>query len=267
MFERYTERARRVLFFARYEASELGNLSIETEHLLLGLIREGKGLTNTIFARANVSLPELRQEIVERTRFQEKVASSVEIPFSEETKRVLRHTADEANRLHHDYIGTEHLLLGLLHEERSVAGSVLIATGLRLDAVRETLVEILKQNQAFAGSAPDDHFSPAMYVLTAPQGPGPSLRGPVDFVGERTIRWRVARNGSITHISATGCTIGMLCQLLEETLGSPFADSTNLSGRYDFEVHSQGIDSADFLQALRAQLGLVATIRPQGTSG
>jgi Clp amino terminal domain, pathogenicity island component/Protein of unknown function (DUF3738) len=267
MFERYTERARRVLFFARYEASELGNLSIETEHLLLGLIREGKGLTNTIFARANISLDELRQEIVGRARFQEKVATSVEIPFSAEAKQVIQHTADEANRLHHDYIGTEHLLLGLLHEERSVAGSVLIGKGLHLDAVRDTLVEILNQNQAFAGSAPDDHLSPAMYVVTAPHGPGPSLRGPVDFAGERTIRWRVARNGSITHISASGCTIGMLCRVLEETLGTPFADSTNLSGRYDFEVHSQGIDSADFLQALREQLGLVATIRPQATWG
>ena len=59
----------------------------------------------------------------------------------------------------------------------------------------------------------------------------------------------------------------MLCRVLEETLGSPFADATNLSGRYDFEVHSQGIDSTDFLQALRDRLGLVATIRPQATWG
>src|SRR2546427_8022587 len=167
MFERYTERARRVLFFARYEASELGNTSIETQHLLLGLLREGKGLTSRIFARANISLEELRQEIVGRTTFQEKVATSVEIPFSAETKRVLEYTKDEANRLRHDYIGTEHLLLGLLHEEQSMAGSVLIGKGLRLDAVRDTLVEILNQNQAFAGSAPDDHLSPAMYVVTA----------------------------------------------------------------------------------------------------
>ena len=180
---------------------------------------------------------------------------------------MLECTADEANRLHHDYIGTEHLLLGLLHEEQSVAGSVLIAKGLRLDAVRDTLVEILKQNKAFTGSAPDDHVSPIMYVVTAPHGPGPSLRGSVDFVGERTIRWHVARNGSITQISASGCTIAMLCHVLEETLGSPFADSTNLSGRYDFEVRSQGIDSTDFLQALREQLGLVATVRPQATWG
>jgi len=82
MFERYTERARRVLFFARYEASQLGSISIETEHLLLGLIREGKGLTSRIFARSHLSLENIRKEIEGRTVFREKVSTSVEIPFS-----------------------------------------------------------------------------------------------------------------------------------------------------------------------------------------
>ena len=72
MFERYTERARRVLFFARYEASQLGSISIETEHLLLGLIREGKGLTSRIFARSHLSLENIRKEIEGRTVFREK---------------------------------------------------------------------------------------------------------------------------------------------------------------------------------------------------
>ena len=93
MFERYTERARRVLFFARYEASQLGSISIETEHLLLGLIREGKGLTSRIFARSHLSLENIRKEIEGRTVFREKVSTSVEIPFSAETKRVLQFAA------------------------------------------------------------------------------------------------------------------------------------------------------------------------------
>src|SRR5213594_3994288 len=76
MFERYTERARRVLFFARYEASQLGSISIETEHLLLGLIREGKGLTSRIFARSRLSLENIRKEIEGRTVFREKVSTS-----------------------------------------------------------------------------------------------------------------------------------------------------------------------------------------------
>ncbi len=145
MFERYTERARRVLFFARYEASQLGSVSIETEHLLLGLIREGKGLTSRIFARSHLSLENIRKEIEGRTVFREKVSTSVEIPFSAETKRVLSCAAEEADRLLHNYIGTEHLLLGILREERSVAASILMEKGMRLHTVREDIVQLLNE--------------------------------------------------------------------------------------------------------------------------
>ena len=145
MFERYTERARRVLFFARYEASQLGSVSIETEHLLLGLIREGKGLTSRIFARSHLSLESIRKEIEGRTVFREKVSTSVEIPFSAETKRVLQFAAEEADRLLHNYIGTEHLLLGILREERSVAAAILMEKGMKLNGVREDIVALLNE--------------------------------------------------------------------------------------------------------------------------
>jgi ATP-dependent Clp protease ATP-binding subunit ClpC len=145
MFERYTERARRVLFFARYEASQLGSVSIETEHLLLGLIREGKGLTSRIFARSHLSLETIRKEIEGRTVFREKVSTSVEIPFSAETKRALQYAAEEADRLLHNYIGTEHLLLGILREERSVAATILMEKGMRLNSVRDDIVQLLNE--------------------------------------------------------------------------------------------------------------------------
>ena len=145
MFERYTERARRVLFFARYEASQLGSISIETEHLLLGLIREGKGLTSRIFARSNLSLEHIRKQIESRTVFREKVSTSVEIPFSGESKRLLQFAAEEADRLLHNYIGTEHLLLGILREERSVAAKILMEKGMRLNSVREHIVALLNE--------------------------------------------------------------------------------------------------------------------------
>jgi ATP-dependent Clp protease ATP-binding subunit ClpC len=145
MFERYTERARRVLFFARYEATQLGSTSIETEHLLLGLIREGKGLTSRIFARSHLSLESIRKEIEGRTVFRDKVSTSVDIPFSPETKRVLQFSADEADRLQHTYIGTEHLLLGLLREEHSVASSILYEKGMRLSSVRDDIVQLLNE--------------------------------------------------------------------------------------------------------------------------
>ena len=145
MFERYTERARRVLFFARYEASQLGSVSIETEHLLLGLIREGKGLTSRVFARSQLSLENVRKEIEGRSVFREKIPTSVEIPFSAETKRVLGFAAEEADRLLHNYIGTEHLLLGILREERSVAASILMEKGMRLATVRDDIVQLLEE--------------------------------------------------------------------------------------------------------------------------
>ena len=145
MIERYTERARRVLFFGRYEASQLGSISIETEHLLLGLIREGKGLTSRIFSRSHLSLENIRKEIEDRTVFREKVSTSVEIPFSTETKRVLQYASEESDRLLHNYIRTEHLLLGILREDRAVAASILSEKGMRLNSVREDIVHLLNE--------------------------------------------------------------------------------------------------------------------------
>jgi ATP-dependent Clp protease ATP-binding subunit ClpC len=150
MFERYTERARRVLFFARYEASQLGSVSIESEHLLLGLIREGKGLTSRIFARSEVMLDSIRKEIEGRTVLREKVSTSVDIPFSSETKRALQYAAEEADRLLHTYIGTEHLLLGILREDRSLAAAILMEKGLRLNSVRDDVVSLLNEKTASA---------------------------------------------------------------------------------------------------------------------
>jgi hypothetical protein len=249
----------RVLFFSRYEASELGSLTINTEHLLLGLLREGKGLTSRIFARANISRANLQKEIEGRTVFQEKVATSVEIPFSADTMRVLQFVAEEADRLSHSYIGTEHLLLGILREERSVAGSILMDKGLRLDEVRDAIVQLLKETPAAAASPPDDQASLVdVYVVTAPSDPGPSLRGPFQ-AGAGTISWRTSPGGIVSDVSASGATIGVLCSVLEASLGSPFVDRTALTGKYDFEVHNGGSTVDALLRALRDQLGLVAT--------
>jgi ATP-dependent Clp protease ATP-binding subunit ClpC len=142
MFERYTESARRVLFFARFEASQLGGVSITPDHLLLGLTREAKGVICEIFALSQVSLKSIRHEIELRSPSGETTAPSVEIPFAEDTKRVLAYTAEEADRLMHRHIGTEHLLLGLLRVNGSPAAETLTAHGLRLDAVRQEIVNL-----------------------------------------------------------------------------------------------------------------------------
>jgi ATP-dependent Clp protease ATP-binding subunit ClpC len=138
MFERYTEKARRVIFFARYEASQFGSPYIETEHLLLGLLREDKALTNR-FLRSHASVESIRKQIEGHTTIREKVSTSVDLPLSNECKRVLAYAAEEAERLSHKHIGTEHLLLGLLREEKCFAAEILHERGLKLLQIREEL--------------------------------------------------------------------------------------------------------------------------------
>jgi ATP-dependent Clp protease ATP-binding subunit ClpA len=141
MFERYTEKARRVVFFARYEASQFGSPYIETEHLLLGLLREDKALANR-FLQSYASVESIRRKIEEHTTVREQVSTSVDLPLSNECKRILAYAAEEAERLGHKYIGTEHLLLGLLREEKCVAAELLSERGLRLSAVREEVARV-----------------------------------------------------------------------------------------------------------------------------
>jgi len=141
MFERYTEKARRVIFFARYEASQFGSPCIETEHLLLGLLREDKQLTNR-FLRSHASIESIRKQIEGRTMMRDKVSTSVDLPLSQECKRVLAYAAEEAERLSHKHIGTEHLLLGLLREDKSFAAEILHERGLRLSTLREELTRL-----------------------------------------------------------------------------------------------------------------------------
>jgi hypothetical protein len=133
MFERYTEGARRSLFFARYECSQLGAIAIEAEHLLFGILRQNTGVISALLARLDCTADALRKEIESTSTFRDKIATSVEIPFSPATKAILQYAADEADRLRHNYIGTEHLVLGLLREENSTAAKLLVAHGLRLD--------------------------------------------------------------------------------------------------------------------------------------
>src|ERR1700719_3510082 len=138
MFERYTEKARRVIFFARYEASQYGSPYIETEHLLLGLLREDKALANR-FLRSHGSIESIRKEIEARITVRERISTSVEVPLSQECKRILNFAAEEAERLGHKHVGTEHLLLGVLREEKSFGAEIWIERALRLSTVREEL--------------------------------------------------------------------------------------------------------------------------------
>ena len=135
MFERYTEKARRVIFFSRYEASQFGSPYIETEHLLLGILREAKEVT----LHFQLSPESIRNQIDGATVIREKVSTSVDLPLSNESKRVLAYAAEEAERLSHKHIGAEHLFLGLLREEKSFAAELLREAGVSLKEARKQL--------------------------------------------------------------------------------------------------------------------------------
>lgn len=140
MFEHYTEQARRVIFFGRYEASQLGSPLIETEHLLIGLLREDKSIIHRFFGpNADAVRASVREQVEKRTTYREKISISCDIPLSTEGKRVLAYANEESARLSHQYIGPEHILLGLLREERSIAFTILYERGLRLSVIREEL--------------------------------------------------------------------------------------------------------------------------------
>jgi ATP-dependent Clp protease ATP-binding subunit ClpC len=137
MFERFTESARRALFFARFEVSELGGAAIEVEHLLLGVLRGDEGPTPRLFAAAGFSYSDARAAIQARQDTRERLSTSIEMPFTEEAKHVLDRARDEAGRLAHPHIGNEHLLLGILHQESSFAAGLLASHGLNLESLRE----------------------------------------------------------------------------------------------------------------------------------
>jgi len=148
MFEKYNEKARRALFFARYEASKLGSKVIESEHILLGILREGEDIIKEIFSRFNVKPEEIRREIEGDRIFVERISSTAELPLSEESKKILAYASHEAESMVHPYVGTEHLLIGILRVDGSVAGRLLTARGFNLYGVREETISLIKEREA-----------------------------------------------------------------------------------------------------------------------
>jgi ATP-dependent Clp protease ATP-binding subunit ClpC len=148
MFEKYNEKARRALFFARYEASKLGSRVIESEHILLGVLREGEEIIKEIFSRFNVKPEQIRREVEGDRLFVDRISSSAELPLSEESKKILAYAAHEAESMLHQYVGTEHLLIGILRVETSTAARILTAKGLNVYGVREETISLLKEREA-----------------------------------------------------------------------------------------------------------------------
>jgi len=151
VFEKFTEKARRVMFFARYEASQFGADSIQSGHLLLGLLRESEKASMTLLERLGVNTARLRDRLNSEMAPPGGVASptstAVDIPMEEEVKRILQHAAHESSRLNAKHVGAEHLLLGMMHEPGCLAGRLLREMGADMTGARAILLESTKEEK------------------------------------------------------------------------------------------------------------------------
>ena len=140
----FTERVRKVLAMAREEAARLHHEYVGTEHILLGLIREGEGVAAAVLQNLSVDLDEIQQKIEDTVKKGKAAqATGPDLPYTSRAKKVLELAMGEARELNHSYVGTEHLLLGLLREEKGIAAQVLTDAGVNLDAARAETLRLL----------------------------------------------------------------------------------------------------------------------------
>ena len=143
MFDKFTDRARKIIALAQKEAERFRHDYIGTEHILLGLVKEGSGVAVTALNNLGVDVEKVRKEVEKLVVGHDKDGPATPLPFTPQAKKVLELASEEARSLGHPYIGTEHILLGLLREHESVAAQVLVNLGLKLEDVRSEILDLL----------------------------------------------------------------------------------------------------------------------------
>lgn len=143
MFDRFTDRAKKVMSFARQEAQKFNHEYIGTEHILLGLVQEGSGVAANVLKNMDVDLEKIRHEVEKIVKTGPSMVTMGQLPFTPRAKKVLELSMEEASALSHNYIGTEHLLLGLIKENEGIAAQVLMNLNVKLEEVREEVLEFL----------------------------------------------------------------------------------------------------------------------------
>jgi len=164
MFNKFTERARKVILLAKQEAKRFNHDYIGTEHILLGLLREGEGVAAAVLQSLGMNLNNIRLEVEKLVQLGPTTVVSGDLPFTPKAKKVMELAMEEARTLGHNYIGTEHLLLGLIREGEGVASQVFMNMGLDLEKVREEVIKLL------GSTTPGSQFS------QGPQGGGGERR-------------------------------------------------------------------------------------------
>src|SRR5512140_1523973 len=164
----FTERVRKVLAMAREEAARLHHEYVGTEHILLGLIREGEGVAAAVLQHLNVDLEEIQQKIEETVKKGKAAqATGPDLPYTSRAKKVLELGMGEARELGHSYVGTEHLLLGLLREEKGIAAQVLADANVTLEAARAETLRLLGTEMPQGQAPAAETSTPAQGVPTA----------------------------------------------------------------------------------------------------
>ncbi|MBX3315694.1 MAG: ATP-dependent Clp protease ATP-binding subunit [Phycisphaeraceae bacterium] len=166
MFERFTDRARKVMALANQEAQRFNHEYIGTEHILLGLVKEGSGVGANVLKNLDVDLRKVRLEVEKLVKAGPEMVTMGRLPQTPRAKKVIEYAIEEARNLNHNYVGTEHLLLGLLREHDGVAAQVLMNLGLKLEEVREEVLNLLG-----AGTESEESSS------VSPSGPGQQASG------------------------------------------------------------------------------------------
>ncbi|MFO0831585.1 MAG: ATP-dependent Clp protease ATP-binding subunit [Phycisphaerales bacterium] len=178
MFERFTDRARKVMALANQEAQRLNHEYIGTEHILLGLVKEGSGVGANVLRNLDVDLRKVRLEVEKLVRAGPEMVTMGKLPQTPRAKKVIEYAIEEARNLNHNYVGTEHLLLGLLREHDGVAAQVLMNLGLKLEEVREEVLNLLGAGQdqgesvegGGGGATPSSSKEPATPASGGPSG-------------------------------------------------------------------------------------------------
>jgi ATP-dependent Clp protease ATP-binding subunit ClpC len=143
MYERFTDRARKVMQLANQEAQRFNHEYIGTEHILLGLVKEGSGVAANVLKNLDVDLRKIRLEVEKLVQSGPEMVTIGKLPQTPRAKKVIEYSMEEARNLNHNYVGTEHILLGLLREQEGVAAQVLMNLGMKLDDVREEVLNLL----------------------------------------------------------------------------------------------------------------------------
>src|SRR5436189_4236095 len=143
MYERFTDRARKVMQLANQEAQRFNHEYIGTEHILLGLVKEGSGVAANVLKNLDIDLRKIRLEVEKIVQSGPDMVTMGKLPQTPRAKKVIEYSMEEARNLNHNYVGTEHLLLGLLREQEGVAAQVLMNLGMKLEDVREEVLNLL----------------------------------------------------------------------------------------------------------------------------